>query len=79
MGGRHRQQCSNAHAARRLAEHGNTLRVAAKSGDIALHPAESSNLIQQAEIGVKISKRCEMQEAERAQPVIDGDHNYPAC
>ena len=58
------------------------MRVAAEAGDVALHPAQGGLLVHQAvvtRLAVRVGQRRVRQEAERTEPVVDGDHGYAVC
>ncbi len=56
------------------------VRIAAEPGDVVLYPGESGDLVTQApvpESGADLAHQLRMgQEAEGAQPVIEGDHDH---
>ena len=71
----------HAQAARRLAEDGHVERVAAKEDDVAPHPGQRRLLIEDAVVAGDVvgrlgGERGVGQEPERAQPVVDGDHDH---
>ena len=61
-------------AARGLAEQGDPVRIAAEGRDVALHPAQGLELVQQPEVGRPGVTGS--QEAEEAQPVRHRHHDY---
>ena len=61
-------------ATRRLPERRDPARIAAEGRDVALHPRERGELVEQAEVGG--ASRHSPEEAEQPQAVGDGDHDH---
>src|SRR4029077_6928901 len=61
-----------------FAEQGHVARIAAEAADVALHPAQRGLLVHQAVVAGRAApaagQRRVGQEAEGAEPVVDGDH-----
>ncbi len=74
-GGRwHGQQCGHDTGARGLAEHGHPVGVAAEAGDVVANPPQCREHVAQGDVAVELfPERGEVDEAERAEPVVDGD------
>ena len=75
------EQVEDADGAGRLAEDGDVLGVAAEGGDVLLHPLERRDLIEEAVVAHESVGRLSRQggvgqEAQRAQPVVDGDYHH---
>ena len=74
-GFRRRHEVGDGVAAGGLPEGRDPSRVAAEGADVALHPAERLELVQQAEVRGPARARCEV--AEQAQAVRHGHHDDP--
>jgi hypothetical protein len=70
----------DAEPARGLAEDGDAAGIAAEAGDVALDPAQRGLLVHQAVVARRAARLGGEgrvgQEAERAQPVVDGDDDH---
>ena len=77
---RARQQCADAHGARRLAEDGHVSGIAAERRNVVANPAKGFHLIEQTFVARRgnsaAGQLVEVEPAERADPVVDGhDHD----
>jgi hypothetical protein len=68
----------NAETAGRFTEDRHVVGISAKGADVALHPAKCRLLVHQAVVARRpargLGRKCRMsEEAELAQPVVDGD------
>jgi hypothetical protein len=83
LGARAAQERGHAHRAGGLAEDRDVAGIAAEGRDLVAHPLERGDLVEQAlvagggELGSEA--RGQVQEPERAQPVVDGDHHDVAA
>ncbi len=78
----HGEQASDAVATRRLAEDRDVGRVATERGDVVADPTECGDLVEQGDVARAGEPRVEMvevREAERAEPVVHGDHDDVAA
>ena len=76
VGGRHAEQRPDAHRPGRLAEHRDVGRVAAERRDVVAHPVERRDLVEEAGVArplEAVGQLLEVQEAEHAEAVVDGD------
>jgi hypothetical protein len=69
-------------SARRFTENRHVVRVAAKGGDIPLHPLQARNLIEQSVIAGHVmlgfcAESWVREEPQRAEAVRDTHHHYP--
>ncbi len=78
-GQRRGHQRADGPAARRLPGDRDLVRVTAEAGDVPVHPAQRRFLVEQPVIAVRGERRAtqprHVQEAEDAQPVVDGHHD----
>src|SRR5699024_707392 len=83
FGGRSRHQVDQALAARGQSRKGDVARVAAEGCDVLAHPAQRGYLVQQTRIGGSgifgPKQGAQVEEAERTEPVVDGDDDGPAA
>ena len=68
----------------RLAEDGYIVRIAAKGGDVAPHPLDGSQFVQQSVVagcvmGILRGQLLGGEETKNAQPVIHGDNQHALC
>ena len=67
---------------RRLAEDRDVVRVAAERGDVVTHPLQCGDLVEQRDVArarEAVVEMVEVREAERAEPVVDGDDDHVAA
>ena len=80
-GARHAEQGGAAHRARRLAEDRDVAGVAPERRDLVAHPFERGHLVEETLVARCAGSRsaeavAQAQEAEGAEPVVDGDHHH---
>ena len=81
LGQRRRHLRADGKGTGRLAENGDIVRVAAKGRDVAPHPLDGSQFIQQSVVagcvvGILRGQLLGGEETKNAQPVIHGDHQH---
>src|SRR5664280_1668196 len=84
------EQGGHAHPTGRFAEEGHLARIAAERSDVVPHPTERGDLVGQPPVPearpplavqpglVRVLEHGMGEEAEQAQPVVDGDHHHVA-
>src|SRR6266566_4913775 len=66
----HRHERRHAHGTSRFAKDRDVMWVSSESGDVLLHPGESSDLVEQAEVDNAVTQ---VEEAIGSQTIVDGD------